>query len=56
MLHSSGAHFHRVFPAIHTVVIPWRIVSRNPKQEPLKTTMSGEDLRQTKRENAAASL
>ena len=56
VLRPSGTHFHRVFPAVHTMVTLGRFVLLNSKQEPSETTVFGEDLRQSKREDAVASL
>ena len=43
---------HRVLQAVHTVATtPGRSGLDNPEHEPTKTTVSGDDLRQTKREN-----
>ena len=56
----SGAHLHRIFQrylqAVHTVETPRRFVPLNPVQDPPKTAVSGEDLCQTEREDAVASL
>ena len=56
MLRPSGAHLHRILQhvlrAVHTVVTPVRFA----EHERTEIAVSGDDLRQTKREDAVATL
>lgn len=49
----SGAYLHRLLRVVHTVVTPGRFIS--PNLERTEVAVSGNDLSQTKREDAEAS-
>ena len=56
----NGAHLHRmlhrVLRAVHTVVTPGHVIPPNPEHKCTEVAMSGDDLRQTKREDTVVFL
>ena len=56
VLRPTGAHLHRmlhrVLRAVHTLVTPGRFIQPNPEHEHTEVAVSGDDLRQTKRDDA----
>ena len=56
MLRPNGAQLYRVLQVVYTVVTPGRFGPPNPETERTEVAVSGDDLRQTKRVDAVASL